>query len=290
MRDRCLVVVLAAAADALAAPNYDVLTSRLASAACTQEKVTCLILDTLVPRQRINFQFGPPISTGVKKARDNGQTIVMIGRDQRQSKYMRHGVEARCISASKYRKTDGFFSSHSLSAWDAPNAQGYQALDTTFVAGRRCELIEVPDDEWPPARQIFDATVRWLPEPSEPSPSAAVVLAEELVTLVAEWLELVKSGQRERLPDQMDSVLTDLGPQPDVEDADDLAFWVSGLINPVPALGVSREVRPRVLEAEDGLDRVKWVHLALVDSLKRLKSMPPGPFECEPPPGVKDFR
>ena len=88
----------------------------------------------------------------------------------------------------------------------------------------------------------------------------------------------------------MDSVLTDLGPQPDVEDADDLAFWVSGLINPVPALGVSREVRPRVLEAEDGLDRVKWVHLALVDSLKRLKSMPPGPFECEPPPGVKDFR
>ena len=67
------------------------------------------------------------------------------------------------------------------------------------------------------------------------------------------------------------------------------AIWVAGLVNPIPALGVCREVRPRVLEAADGLDRLKWVHFAILDSLKRLKSMPPGPFECEPPPGVQDF-
>ena len=276
------------------APNYDVLSRRMASQQCTEQDVTCVLLDTMVPRQRVAFVFGPPVSDGIKRARERGDTIVMAGRDHREGKYMRRGVEARLESSSSYRKTDGFFSSHALSGGDAPNARGYMALDTTFVGGRRFEMIDPPvdgadPDAWPPTRQIFKARVRWLPDPSEPSDSAAMALGEELVARVGEWMELVKNGERERQPGQVEMILTDLGPMPDVDQADDLAFWVAGLINPIPALGVCREVRPRVLEAEDGLDRLKWVHLAILDSLKRLKSMPPGPFECEPPPGVKDF-
>ena len=91
-----------------------------------------------------------------------------------------------------------------------------------------------------------------------------------------------RDGRRQ--PGQLDALLTDLGPIPDAEDADDLAFWVAALVNPVPALGVCREVRPRLLEASDGVERVDWAYRAINDSIKRMKAMPPGPFECEPPP------
>ena len=78
-----------------------------------------------------------------------------------------------------------------------------------------------------------------------------------------------------------------LGPRPEMEATDDLAFWVAGLINPcMPALGVAREVRPDVLEEAEPLARLRLVHAALVDSIERLQSMPPGPFEAEPPPGI----
>ena len=39
-----------------------------------------------------------------------------------------------------------------------------------------------------------------------------------------------------------------------------------------------------VLEAPSALKRVEIVLEALTDSIERLTSMPPGPFECEPPP------
>lgn len=56
------------------------------------------------------------------------------------------------------------------------------------------------------------------------------------------------------------------------------------LINPLPALGVCLEVRPAVLEAETPLERVEAVKDAITDSISRLKRLPPGPFEVEPPP------
>ena len=82
----------------------------------------------------------------------------------------------------------------------------------------------------------------------------------------------------------MDDVLNDLGPMPSAESPDDCAFWTAALINPVPALGVAREVRAAMLEAEDGIERAQLVRSALVDSIEMLKKKPPGPFEVEPPP------
>jgi hypothetical protein len=293
---RCLLAasLLPFASSAFASrPKFDgdVLNARIASQKQPEQDVLCLIIDTMVPKQRLNFQFGPPVSDALVNARDAGQTLVVVGRDHRQGKYMRRGVEARIESGSSYRKSDGYFASHALSAFDAPNARGYMALDTTLRAERRCELLlpSVDDqDAWPPSRQVFSARVRWLEDSNRGCSAAEVVMAEELVKMVGEWLELVRTGQRERVPDQMKVVLTDLGPMPDPEECvDSLAFWVAGCINPVPALGVAREIRPRVLEAADGMERLKWVHAAVKDSTRRLKSMPPGPFEVEPPPGVK---
>ena len=101
---------------------------------------------------------------------------------------------------------------------------------------------------------------------------------------MTEWIELVKSGQRERTEGQLERILKDLGPMPEAEYADDRAFWVASLINPIPALGVAREIRHKILAAEGGKERVEWARQALLDSIKRCQQRPPGPFEVEARP------
>ena len=126
--------------------------------------------------------------------------------------------------------------------------------------------------------------MRWLQDEVECTP-AAIARAEALAPDVPKWLELVRTTAREREPGQMDRVLADLGEMPEAEDADALALWTCALLNPVPALGVAREARAMVLEAADAERRLGIVGFALTDSIKRMREMPAGPIECEPPPG-----
>ena len=46
---------------------------------------------------------------------------------------------------------------------------------------------------------------------------------------------------------------------PEAEEADGRAFWAAALANPLPALGVCREVRPTLLQADDTALRVEAV-------------------------------
>ena len=71
---------------------------------------------------------------------------------------------------------------------------------------------------------------------------------------------------------------------PDAESADELAWWAAALINPMPALGVCKEVRPMALQAADALSRVQWVEAAIGDSMRRMREAPHGKMEVEPPP------
>ena len=265
-------------------PNFDVLSRRVAALQSNTAEVRCVLIDAMVPRQRLELQFGPPVSEGLIAARDEGSVVAVLGMNHRKGTVLRRGVEVRIESLGQYRASDGYFSSHALSAFDAPNARGYQAVDASLVAGRRFEIVSCEcDGEWPPAQPMFSATVRWLEEEKLPD-AEAILLAEQLEPLVDEWVELVRKGKRERSPGQISGVLADLGPFCEVESVDDRAFWVAGLLNPLPALGVAVEIRPTMLEAPDALHRVKLAHMALTDSIDRLRKRPPGPFEVEPPP------
>jgi hypothetical protein len=249
-----------------------------------RSEINIVLLDTMVPRQRVELQFGPPVSGMLAKARESGELIGVLGMNQRNGEILRRGVEARIESMSPYRASHGFFSSHSTTPM-----RGFTAQETALVGGRRFEIVEADERclSWPPDRPCFKATVRWLGEPGslaalEGASPAAIAQSEALGPLVTEWIELVCSTNRERQPGQIKRVLSDIGAIPDPENPDDRAFWTAALINPMPALGVAREVRPAVLEARDSAGRVEAVYSALVDSIARLREMPPGPFEVEP--------
>jgi hypothetical protein len=64
----------------------------------------------------------------------------------------------------------------------------------------------------------------------------------------------------------LESLLADLGPRPPVSQPAyrALAFWAAGLINPLPVLGVSLEIRGRMLEAPNIKRRLEVLEHGLV--------------------------
>ncbi|KAL1514904.1 hypothetical protein AB1Y20_003984 [Prymnesium parvum] len=256
-------------------PDYAVLSHRLAALKHDEADVKCLLLDAMVPRQRLQIQFGPPVSDVLRELRRTGDGLAVLGVNHRSGEVLRRGVEARVEAMSPYRASAGYFSSHSLTP-----LRSFTALDTTLVAGRRLEIVEHGAASWPPDELVFPARVRWLPS-DEMAPPSAILLAQSLPPLVDEWLQLVRTTKRERAAGQMSGVLNDLGPISEMETPDDLAFWVAALVNPLPALGVAVEVRAAMLEAADPLYRVQIAQRVLTDSIERMRQRPPGPFEVE---------
>ena len=81
-------------------------------------------------------------------------------------------------------------------------------------------------------RLSLDATA-----PEEQATPALLERSESLEGLVVDWIKLVRQTGRERMPGQLEKVLSDLGPVPEAGRVSARALWVAGLINPLPALG-----------------------------------------------------
>lgn len=97
--------------------------------------------------------------------------------------------------------------------------------------------------------------------------AADVEAAKALPALVDEWCEEVFRMNAERFEGQLNQVVEDLGAMPSPESPGDLAFWVAALVNPLPALGVASEIRPKVLAAASVSDRLSIARAGLEGSI-----------------------
>ena len=124
--------------------------------------MTCLLLDSMLPRQRAEVQFLPPVATVLRAIQraPGERTLVVLGMDRRRGEILRRGVEARIESMSPYRASHGFYSAHSLTQQSATTA-----FDTMLVGGRRCEVAE-GSCEGPPR----ELTLAPTPYPLPPAP------------------------------------------------------------------------------------------------------------------------
>jgi hypothetical protein len=118
--------------------------------------------------------------------------------------------------------------------------------------------------------------------------------AERLIPLLVKWLSLasnshtyenidvvatahvlrpVLTGLRVDPAALLRNVLADLGERP--SDPTALAFWGAALINPLPVLGVSPEVRGRILEAPDASSRLDILEWGIKRSIRNLDGTVP---------------
>ena len=70
-------------------------------------------------------------------------------------------------------------------------------------------------------------------------------------------------------------VQNDLGERPSEKSPTRFAFWAAALINPLPPLGVSLEIRGRLLEAYTIEDRLLIVQRGLERSIQNLQGQRP---------------
>ena len=102
----------------------------------------------------------------------------------------------------------------------------------------------------------------------------------ESQSLVDMWLELAR--KKERRPNQIDQILEDLGPMPSWKLPTECAMWVGALINPIPAMGVAMEVRPKLLLAKTAEERTQIALDAIWNSIQHMQ----GADRFEQRPGV----
>lgn len=119
--------------------------------------------------------------------------------------------------------------------------------------------------------------------------------AECLLPLIDEWFSLASNNKtyenfnvtaatrvRRNQPflsvepaNLLKRILMDLGERPSPQDPTELAFWAAALINPIPPLGVSLEIRGKLLEACTADERLDVLELGLVRSIQNLKGLRP---------------
>ena len=65
-------------------------------------------------------------------------------------------------------------------------------------------------------------------------------------------------------------MLKDLGEIPPDHEPSERAFWVGALINPLPGLGVSMEIRPQLLMARTAEERVGTALAGILASIQHM--------------------
>ena len=123
----------------------------------------------------------------------------------------------------------------------------------------------------------------------------AMQKAQSLIPLLEKWQELASNVKTYENTDVVVSsrimkgepglrvdpaallrrVRADLGEQPSSSDPVALALWGAALINPVPALGASPEIRGRVLEAPDSMSKLKILEWGINRSIANLNGTTP---------------
>ncbi len=150
---------------------------------------------------------------------------------------------------------------------------------------------ELSDTQWTNSR------VRIIDDVEEDSNASAeaVAKATQIIPLIEQWLSLAsnqttydnvdvvartrrKTGQPGLTVNAaalLRRVQQELGPRPPPEHPTLLALWGSALINPLPPLGVSTELRGAVLEAEGAANKLTILERGLVKSINNLNGSRP---------------
>ena len=184
------------------------------------ERVTLLIQDAMVPRQRMYIRNAPATYVALLKAAQMQNTpVCMVGRYRT---IHSHGVQVAVQAISSH--ADGtadvvLRGDRYMQVVEAEVCEGTWTRDLRRVgrpdAGREISSA----DAWIGRA----ARVQWLPldapDRGTLQPSGAlrdqVVRADRLSIAVAEWQRLVRGHNHEKFTGQLDSILESLGPMPD---------------------------------------------------------------------------
>eukprot|EP00435_Cladocopium_sp_Y103_P044461 s1291_g12.t1 len=215
----------------------------------TQE-LPLFVLDAMLPLQRLHLNvFEPRYCALVRRALASGRRFGMVGFDREMS-FLQQGVEVVIEDCMQ-----------------APNGH----FQVRIVGTRVFQCLEASQH----ADGYYLATVSFpTMELSEEDAAAFEEEVQQMLTDLQDWQALVRAER----PQQLDSILRDLGPRPPATQLGALMLWVAALLNPLPPLGLAFELRPQVLAAQDAAARLGVVRQGLENSLAHLRLLSKSPL------------
>lgn len=249
------------------------LRTRVAEVEDASSKVPLVVLDSMVPRQVLRLQVNNPALMQLLRSRLKAENphFGVLGKATLSSGeqiFLQQGVEVLIRN---------------------PEFQG-EGIKVELVAGRRFEVddktVEHTAGGWTEARVKFLNSSEQEEEEIQKaqtthermSVARAINKAEQFdapsanldgnLSLVDRWIELARENEREK--GQIDELLACIGDIPPSDEPTERAFWVGALINPLPAMGVSLEIRPSLLTAKNAETRVD---VALDGILRSIRHM-----------------
>lgn len=213
-----------------------------------------VVLDSMLPRQVLKINVNNDLLMRLVKTRLEEETpffgMLGMARNERgEPIHLTTGVQVDIVG--KPQVTDG-------------------GLNLELRAGKRFRIepntVDNAEGGWTQAKVVFlDSSNEEAAESDMDSMTRAMQKAKELSdpnvamkenkSLKDMWIELAR--QKERQKGQIDQLLKDLGPMPSWEEPSECAFWIGALINPIPAVGVALEIRPRLLLADTAEERAQ---------------------------------
>ena len=249
-------------------------------------RLPLIILDSMLPRQVMDIQLSHPTLQHLIKHRTietENPTLGMIGMIRTNQGYvpLTNGVEVEIVECGQAQDIPGDEMGSSENAWDV-----------TLKAKRRFTLageVKKTEGGWTESRVKYlescveEETQQKQSEQDEDA-TARLSLARaisksrqftqpninipENLSIIDRWIELAR--ENERHPNQIDKLLDQLGDIPPEDQPSERAFWIGALINPLPALGVSMEIRPSLLMARSAEERVDVALTGIWGSIKHM--------------------
>jgi len=268
------------------------LNSRLKEVQEKERKLPLVVLDSMLPRQVLELKVNNDLL--IKLVRDclsrESPFFGMLGIARLasgQQVHLNRGVEVEIIEEKleflpegqgiklALRATGRRFEVENGGIESVGGEDGYTEAKVQFLDSAREEEEEVQkavrkdDDNYNADTEDYDrmSVARAIMKAKEfTSPNANMV---NNLSLVDRWIELAQ--ERERSPGQIDGILNDLGKIPPADQPSERAFWIGALINPIPAMGVSLEIRPALLTARKAEQRVEVALNGIRRSIKYME-------------------
>ena len=167
---------------------------------------------------------------------------------------------------------------------------GFEVSQNTTTIGPSGS--ELSDEEW--SMNEVDCRLD-VPTTDENVSEAIIVKAESLLPMIEEWYTLASNSKTYENTNVtvmtriargqpglyvnpwklLQRVRAQLGERPPPSQPTKLAFWAAALINPLPPLGASLEIRGFMLEAPNVRDRLRVLAEGLLRSIQNLKGERP---------------
>lgn len=141
------------------------------------------------------------------------------------------------------------------------------------VGVRRCRLLR----DWEEDEGYRRAAIETLVDDPVDDHARLESLCADVAAQVSVWIDRVRVGGWERSRHQLNAILAELGPIPNIDDAESFSLWVGALINPIPALGVAPEIRLDILVQTSTLERLNTLNIALRRSINHMAICQCGP-------------